>query len=153
MELKKIEELIDRYFEGSSNEKEEQVLRSYFLQENVAPHLIQYQSIFSYFSKAKEENFQPEFVVKDIVKRKKNNRFLISIAASVLVLIGTSIFMFTNYYPDNHNELGTYNDPKIALKETQKALSLLSKHVNTGYESVQYIDEYEITRDKIFNLN
>jgi hypothetical protein len=48
--------------------------------------------------------------------------------------------------------LGTYDDPKIALKETQKALRILSQNINLGYKSVQYIDEYEITKNKLFNL-
>ena len=49
MELTKIEELLEKYFEGNSNETEEQVLKSYFLQENVAPHLQKYKALFGFF--------------------------------------------------------------------------------------------------------
>jgi len=51
-----------------------------------------------------------------------------------------------------HDALGTYDDPEIALKETQKILTKLSQNINLGYKSVAYIDEYEITKNKLFNL-
>jgi hypothetical protein len=50
------------------------------------------------------------------------------------------------------NALGTYDDPEIALKETQKLLTKLSQNINLGYKSVAHIDEYEITKNKLFNL-
>ena len=153
MELNRIEELLEKYFEGSSNEEEEQVLKVYFSQEKVAAHLQQYQSMFGYFSKAKTIESKRENSFNDFRSNKKKRRINFSVAASVLVLIGVGMFMYMNYLPINQEDLGTYDDPKIALQETQKALSLLSSQVNKGYESVQYIEEYEKTRDKIFNLN
>jgi hypothetical protein len=68
----------------------------------------------------------------------------------VAVLIAT--FSLNGCNSNNSDDLGTYDDPKIALIETQKALSVLSKNVNKGYESVQYITEYEIAKNKIFKL-
>jgi hypothetical protein len=49
--------------------------------------------------------------------------------------------------------LGTYDDPEIALKETQKVITMLSQNINLGYKSVQYVDEYEIAKNKLFNLD
>jgi hypothetical protein len=46
--------------------------------------------------------------------------------------------------------LGSFDDPQVAFEETQKALALLSMQVNTGIESVRYVQTYEDTRDKIF---
>ena len=74
-----------------------------------------------------------------------------SIASSVLVLLGIGFFTFNNYSsPKATTELGTYDDPQVAFEETQKALALLSNHVNVGIESVRYVETYEVTRDKIF---
>ena len=92
-------------------------------------------------------------MLKSAENPKKNKGLVLSVAASLIVALGIGIFMFSNYKPTNDDDLGTFDDPKIALQETQKALSMLSKHVNTGYESVGYIEEFEITRDKIFNVN
>ena len=153
MELTKIEELLEKYFEGNSNETEEQVLKSYFLQENVAPHLQKYKVLFGFFDESKKIQSERKFTLNEVQSRQKNRRWFISIAASFLVAIGTGVFMFSNFQFSNQEDLGTYDDPEIALKETQKALTLLSKHINTGYESVQVIEEFENTKNKVFNLD
>lgn len=153
MELTKIEELLEKYFEGNSNETEEQVLKSYFLQENVAPHLQKYKVLFGFFEESKKIQSERKFTLDEVQNLRKNRRWFISIAASFLVAIGTGVFMFSNIQFSNQDDLGTYDDPEIALKETQKALTLLSKHINTGYESVQVIEEFENTKNKVFNLD
>jgi hypothetical protein len=75
----------------------------------------------------------------------------ISIAASIVVLFGIGMVTFNNLNQEkSHQDLGTYDDPEVAFRETQKALALLSTHVNVGIGSIQYIEQYEATRDKIF---
>lgn len=78
----------------------------------------------------------------------------LSIAASAVVLLGIG----TYFYVSEKNtvdtvaqtELGTYDDPEEALAATQKALALLSSNVNVGIGSVQYIRQYEESKNKIF---
>lgn len=55
MELSRIETLLVKYFEADTSTAEEQELQHYFSQENVAPHLEEYRSMFAFFSRAKEE--------------------------------------------------------------------------------------------------
>ena len=153
MELNKIEELLEKYFEGNSNEQDEQKLRAYFAQENIAEHLVSYRQMFVFFEKEQTLQSTKEFKLESAVINKSFKRYYYSIAASVILAIGAGIFVYTNNFHSHADDLGSFNDPKKAMQETQKALSLLSKHVNTGYESVQYIEEYETTKDKIFNLN
>ncbi len=75
----------------------------------------------------------------------------LSIAASIVVLLGIGTAIYVNYYKANqHQDLGTYDNPEIAFRETQKALSLLSNHINFGIESVQYIQEYQNSKELIF---
>ena len=76
----------------------------------------------------------------------------LSVAASVVVLLGVATFYMinTNEPVNNQNELGTYESPEIAFKETQKALALLSSNVNVGIESVMYVQEYETAKNRIF---
>jgi hypothetical protein len=78
----------------------------------------------------------------------------LSIAASAVVLLGIGTYFYTsekNATPVTaQSELGTYDDPEEALAATQKALALLSNNVNVGIESVQYIKEYEQSKNKIF---
>jgi hypothetical protein len=147
MELNKIEILLEKYFQGETSIAEENELRNYFSSPDVAQHLEQYKPMFSYFSLPKEQMFAPE------IPRQAKKRYVawLSIAASVVVLLGIGTYVFYNY--DNANEkqdLGTYDDPEVALRETQKALALLSNHVNVGIESVYYIREYQESKELIF---
>jgi len=147
MELNKIEILLEKYFLGETSIAEENELKNYFSSSNVAQHLEQYQPLFGYFSQAKEQKFAPEI----LLKTKKRKVVWVSIAASVVILLGIGTYGYYNFENVNRNQdLGTYDDPEVAFKETQKALALLSNHVNVGIGSVQYIQEYEITKEKVF---
>jgi hypothetical protein len=147
MELNKIEILLEKYFEGETSIAEENELKNYFSSPNVAEHLEQYQSLFGYFSEAKEQKFTHEVSLKS--SKRKVTWF--SIAASVIVLLGIGTYTYFNHESvKENNELGTYEDPEEAFVATQKALAMLSNHVNVGVESVQYIQVYEVTKEKVF---
>ena len=70
MELNKIEELLEKYFEGNSNEQEEQKLRAYFAQENIAEHLVSYRQMFVFFEKEQTLQSNKEFKLESVVKNK-----------------------------------------------------------------------------------
>ena len=148
MELDNIEILLEKYFEGETNSAEEKELKDYFASSNVAQHLEHYKPLFGYFSQAKQEQYKAVIPLKTT---KRNIASWISIAAAVVVLLGVGTFTFMNYNGDTKSkEFGTYDDPEVAFRETQKALALISEHVNTGIESVGYINEYEQSKSKIF---
>ncbi|WP_395049161.1 hypothetical protein [Flavobacterium sp.] len=147
MESNKIETILEKYFRGETSIAEENALRDYFSSSNVSSNLEQYKPIFGYLTLAKKQKFKNEIVLKS---RKRNLAWL-SIAASVVVLLGIGTYSYFNYYNANQDQdLGTYDDPEIAFRETQKALSMLSTHLNTGIESVQYVQEYENSKNLIF---
>jgi hypothetical protein len=95
---------------------------------------------------------EAEDVTQEIaLKPKKLILGRIFIVSSVLVLLGIMTYGYLNYYEDNQNQnLGTYDDPEVAFRETQKALSILSTHLKIGIESVQYIEEYDNSKKIIF---
>lgn len=159
MELNKIENILEKYFQGETSIAEENELKDYFSSSNVAKHLEQYQPIFGYFSQVKEQKSTQE--LESLARTgeaiplqtKKRNVAWLSIAASAVVLlgIGTYFYISENTTPIvAQSELGTYDNPEKAFAETQKALALLSNNVNVGIESVQYIKEYEQSKNKIF---
>jgi hypothetical protein len=151
MELNKIEKLLEHYFEGATSSAEENELRNYFSLTNVAPHLEQYKPLFDYFSDAKKQESQKEIPLFAKSRDKKYNLAWLSIAASVVVLLGIGTYFYWNTTNSTQNQdLGTYDDPEIAFRETQKALALLSNHVNVGIESVHYIEEYQNSKNLIF---
>jgi len=151
MEPDKIEDILEKYFQGETSIAEENELRAYFSSSNVAQHLEQYKPMFGYFSQAKEQKSTYEIPLQS----KKRNVAWLSIAASAVVLLGIGTYFFVSEQKDtatvtSQTELGTYQDPEEALKATQKALALLSNNVNVGIESVQYIKEYEQSKNKVF---
>lgn len=146
MESSKIEILLEKYFEGQTNSSEENELRNYFSSPNVVPHLEQYKPLFGYFAVAKKEEFKPNIRLQS----KRLRVTWLSIAASVVVLLGIGTYVYFNTYANQNQDLGTYTDPEIAFKETQKALALLSNQVNIGIESVRYVEEYQHSKNLIF---
>lgn len=150
MELAKIEQLLEKYFEGETTIAEEIQLKQYFSTEEVAAHLEHYKPLFGYFSSEKEEQFTPTLSLKS---KKRFPVAKLAIAASFVFLV--SVIAFINYQPNNtpqvsNTELGSFENPEEAFKETQKALALLSQKVNIGIESVNYINEYENSKNLIF---
>ncbi|URC12907.1 MULTISPECIES: hypothetical protein [unclassified Flavobacterium] len=150
MEFNKIEDILEKYFQGETTIAEENQLKEYFSSPDVAQHLEQYKPMFGYFSQVKEQKSTQTIPLKT----KKRNVAWLSIAASAVVLLGIGTYFYTsekNATPVTaQSELGTYDDPEEALAATQKALALLSNNVNVGIESVQYIKEYEQSKNKIF---
>ena len=152
MELDKINLLLDKYFEGTSTSTEEDSLRTYFSSGSIDPTLENYKPLFDYYAAAKKIKSKENILQLPIVKTKKRTSNWMAIAASVAVLLGTGTYAFlqVNNSGDEEN-LGTYNDPEVAFIETQIALALLSNHVNVGIEGVQHLQEFEKSKNKIFN--
>jgi hypothetical protein len=149
MELNKIEILLEKYFECRTSIKEEQDLQQYFASADVASHLKQYLPLFAYFSNAASQELKQKIINLPKRQEKKQTKVWLSIAASIVLLIGAGTY--TNRYREvSSQELGTYDNPEIAMKETQKALAMLSSHVNVGIESVIGLEQYQDSKKLIF---
>lgn len=139
MELDKIQKLLEKYFEATTTVAEEEQLRDYFSKDSVAPHLEQYTPMFTYFSKAKDERFTKHVPLKPRVLYYK----WISIAAVAVIAFG---IFFGNDYREQ-------KEAEYAYNETKKALSLLAQNLERGTEKVAYLNEFEQTKQKIYNNN
>ena len=140
MVLNNIEELLEKYDNGETSLKEEQLLKNYFAGDHVAPHLEMYKPMFGFFAVSKQEQF-----IKDITfetepkttKRNFNYKWL-SVAAMAVLMIG---FYFGSSL--SNDDLGTYEDPELALMELTKSLEMISQNFNKGVSTVNYLDELE----------
>lgn len=139
MELDRIEKLLEKYLEASTSVAEEKELRTYFSQESVPTHLEQYAPMFQYFSLAKEERF-----TKQVPLKTRRDYFKWASVAAVAVL------MFGIYFG---NEYQKQKEAEFAYNETKKALSLLADNFSRGTEKVAYLNEFENTKQKIYNNN
>jgi len=140
MVLNNIEKLLEKYDNGETSLKEEQLLKNYFASDDVAPHLEAYKSMFGYFSICNREQFNKEIIFETEVKTKKQpfNYKWLAVAAVAVLMIG---FYFGGLL--NNNDLGTYEDPELALMEVTKSLEMISKSFNKGVATVNYLDQIE----------
>jgi hypothetical protein len=158
MALDRIEILLEKYFEAETSIAEEKELKDYFTSADVAPPLEQYKPLFGFVVQAKQEQFsfapfgfQPRVPSMIPLKIKKRNIAVwLSVSASVVVLLGVGLFTYNHYNQSTSEDYGTYNDPEIAFRETQKALSMISESVNKGIGSMNYLNEFEQSKNRIF---
>jgi len=138
-----IEALLDKYFNSETSLQEETVLKEYFAQTNVPEHLKQYQAMFAYFAQNKKEKAPQNIQVKPS-KKSWNFNWLHKVAVVLLLLaIGYAI------YPKGISDTEK-KEVQSAFIETQKALKLISMNLNKGSVAVAYLDEFEISKGKIF---
>ncbi|TPN82323.1 hypothetical protein [Aquimarina algicola] len=142
MELSNIEKLLEKYFEGETTISEEEKLKVYFTGEDVSPDLEKYKPLFEYFSQ--ESTVAPTRNIT-LKKNRKSWYYSIGIAASIALAVG---LFFTKTAPEPNHDLGTYDDPEIALEETKKILNMVSQYMNEGKEGLVYLKEFENTKNK-----
>jgi len=125
MVLNNIEQLLEKYDNAETTLKEEQVLREYFAQDEVEPHLEPYRAMFQYFQQTKQEHY-----TKDVpLKSKKTQRLYqwISVAAVAVLMIGFYLQRRTD--EERAEALYAYN-------QTKAALGLLTSNFNEGTTSM-----------------
>ncbi|HEA22475.1 hypothetical protein LCGC14_1276840 [marine sediment metagenome] len=137
MESDKIDQLLKKYFDATTTASEEAILREYFSQEKVAPHLEQYAPMFRYFSKEKEEQFTRQVFKSESRTSRKLWYTWVSAAAIVLLLVG----VYFNTTSTSNSLEDEYTAAEIAA--AQEALSLLSINFNKGAEKIVYLEEFE----------
>ncbi|TMM53674.1 hypothetical protein FEE95_17385 [Maribacter algarum] len=143
MESDNIKELVEKYFEATTTVAEEDTLRAYFSKGGVTPELEQYVPMFQYFSNAKEEKFTkqvPLDTIASVTKRRFNYKWL-SVAA-------VGLLMFGIYFGKSYQEK---REAEYAYQETKKAMTLLAQNFNRGTEKVAYLNQFEETKQKVYN--
>ena len=161
MELKHIESLLEKYEEGQTSLQEEAQLKHYFTTETVAPHLEVYRSIFTYFVSDKQHSSQS--LLHTTRSTSVQYRWF---ASAAVVAIMFSVFMtFTS--EDEFTKLT--NEEQLVYNETLKAFDLISNHMHRaaaplnalniisnsfekGQQNVVFLEKFNNSTNKIFNL-
>ncbi|UOB18215.1 hypothetical protein [Abyssalbus ytuae] len=134
MELANIEKLLEKYFEAQTTLAEEKILQIYFSQDNVAPHLEEYKSMFNYFSNAKKERF-----TKQVPLKTKKNNYLKWISVAAVAVLTIAVYFNYNKPANSLEEAYTQKE----LESAQKALKLFAANFNVGTQGVTYLSEFE----------
>lgn len=92
-DLYRIEELLERYFEGETSAAEEKQIRAFFASDEVPEHLVVYQPLFAYFD---EEIERGAVSVPLRPKNRKRSVFYIlsGVAACVLALLSITRLLY-----------------------------------------------------------
>ncbi|MFK7781075.1 hypothetical protein [Psychroserpens sp.] len=137
MVLNSIEKLLEKYDNGETSLKEEQQLKNYFAQDNVAPHLESYRVMFQYFNTTKQELY-----TKDVpLKPKKNFVYQwISVAAVAVLMLG---ILIPNIMGGNEKlTLADLSDEEREVYfQTKEALAMLSSNFDKGTSSLSVLSE------------
>jgi len=153
-DCQRIEDLIERFFEGQTSNEEEQELYAYFANENLPEHLLSYRPVFAYFGtgmREEESNPQEKRMIRPVGKKKIS--IWASVAASLLILISFGIYHFTREKEFNPYE-GSYiirngvkiTDPKIVNPEIEKTLYLVQEKEKKQEQLLQNLQE-KISKD------
>lgn len=142
MELAKIEQLLESYFEGETTLQEEKTLRTYFTGTEVAPHLRPYVGMFSAFAKAQQETYDAPIILP---KKRRKYSWIASAAAAVVLCIG----LYTQIQP-KQTITSSYDDPKVAVQKATQALGMVSKLLAQSTAQLETVKEFENTSSKFF---
>ena len=130
-DYKRIEELIESFFEGQTSNEEEKELYAFFSGENIPEHLLPYRQVFTYFETGIKEEFNQQAIIPKTIKSSMKKKIIVwtSVAASLLILISFGIYRFSQEKEYSLYE-GSYiirngikiTDPKIVIPEIKKTL-------------------------------
>ena len=147
MDLKHIEELLEKYNDGVTTLQEEQKLKAYFSNEPIAKHLKVYQPLFTYYKKQNTVKY-----VQPITVKTKSRRpiYTLSIAALLLLMFG----VYLNR-PTPQEQLGTFNEDEVELayKTFKETMTLVSVNINKGTSNIKYIASLNRGVDQLQHLN
>ncbi len=161
MEQKKIEVLLQKYYDAVLTPEEEDVLIRYFETRDIPDKwLVDKDQILgmrdmndmdipvpedlevSILNKLSE--IQSKTSVKPAITRSLYT--WISVAASIIIIVSALVFL--NKKPD----MGTFSDPEIAFAETKEALDLVSKYFNQGTQELKVLSRVEKAFEPLSNL-
>jgi len=164
MDYKYIEQILERYFDCQTTLQEEQILRSFFSQEDVPANLRQYADLFNYETEAKQDTLGEDFdkrMMEIIEKEEKprtariikmNTRRLAPFfkAAAVVALFITIFNATERAIGDNQPTEGTNNavavDPYIKSSDIQQTLR--TKDVSQAETTTKNDSVLSINTDK-----
>ncbi|MFN8239615.1 MAG: hypothetical protein U0X39_02555 [Bacteroidales bacterium] len=144
MNTREIQDLLDKYYRGETNENEEKQISNFLMSEDLPEELEDEKEIFRYYgSRRAIPEPAPDFenrIIKGLDKSGKalyNRKIysIISIAASVMLLVGSYFFIGSR---ENEPE-DTFTDPQLAYTETMRILHGVSSKLNTGISELEQV--------------
>ena len=155
MDLKQVEYLLEKYWEGTSSLEEEKLIQEFFAKGNLPGHLEVYADLFA----ENEFAIHPELgkgfddlVMNKISQNQNSNTWnVFKMAAIGLILIITSISVFQVDSKKQQLADDTFNTPEAALAETKKVFAMISEAMNKGEQPLILLSKWDESNEKIKN--
>ncbi len=158
MELKQVEFLLEKFYDGDTTEEQERGLKDFFMTADVPEWLESDRDYFLVLDGKRSEsapNFDMAAELDAVIDREKSKkprgvkRKMIRYFGAVAALIVMALFV-PRLVSDNQKSISaelksrdTYTDPKIAYAEAKKALMVLSEVLNSGAEPLSNLKSFE----------
>ncbi|TXK74207.1 hypothetical protein [Mesonia sp. HuA40] len=142
----RIEELIDKYLEAETSLEEESVLRAYFKEESVAPHLVEYKPIFSWQEVTRQEKY-----IEPLPQLKVEKKWYYHQIAAVLIIGFMALGGFF-FWPQPQKEKVPYANQKLAYENSKDLLALLPEALKASRTKLNYIKVLPTTTEKIIKI-
>lgn len=159
MDLNRIDELLAKYWNCETSLEEEQQLREYFRAQQIPEQFRDTATLFRYFDEHKKKNLPDvsfDARVLEKVNGPKHNHVrkifynTMRIAAGIAVLVVATWFVRDEIRKTTpQSAADTYDDPKLALEETKKALLMISKSFGKAEERAKKISLFNEAQEKI----
>lgn len=152
MSSQKIEKILERYFNGETSLAEEQMLRDFFLKEELPPHLEELREQFLYFEGEKDLSL-PESFDDDLFdainrhdrSRKASRRAVIYYVGSVAATILIIVTIFIRFQPSTANPA----EAEEAFAEASRVLYYVSDKFMQGANPLERVKRFN---DGVDNL-
>lgn len=159
MDSKRIDELLNKYWECETTLEEEQQLQEYFNGDHVADQHRNTAPLFRFYRENKKKSIVDASFEKEIVRKvqRKGKGTVVSlfknsmrIAAGIAVLMIAVYFIRTEVRKSTPQEIvDTYDDPQLAFEETKKALMMISKGFGHAEEGAKKINLFNEAKEEI----
>lgn len=148
MELKEIQLLLQRYFDGESTEAEEKKLQAYFQSGNVAKEVAEYTEFFGGVAelattadKTNIEDDVMDFILENEHREKTKYRsmwkMVTGIAASIIIALGGFLFYQEQQKPFEDS----FDNPEEAYAYATQTLGFVSGKYNKGLAQFSQFDK------------
>jgi len=158
MNDKELKQLLEAFYSGATTEKEEQLLKEFFLNSETVPEkwetdrkcfLALYDEQDIPLPEGIEKRLEQKINELSCVSQPRSAKRILywigSAAAIALLCIG--IFINEIRLPENHTIADTYTDPMEAAQAAEEILTFMSLQLNKGIEQIIEAEQ------EIYNIN
>lgn len=152
MDKKALYKLLERYYNGETDIREEKILYHHFAcKERNEPDYETDRLLMMLTQSLKEKQhaaldiegnlsaYIDDQLTHSFVKRFRTSINRYAVAAAVAVLVGMTALLFYLHYANKPAD--TFSDPYLAYQEAKKTLLYVSEKLNTGMEPLSNIDK------------